>query len=317
MDAGPAAAERNFDSSEEMTLAHLQPHQWDEVAQLVHTALDSWYRKHLNIDRFGTDWEPFRVFTEIYESLDPGRCLIAMDEQGKLIGSIFYHPRETHIGIGVVTTHPAASQRGIAKAMLQEIIAQAAGKPLRLVSSAMNLDSFSLYTKLGFVPHATFQDLSLTIPESGLPGAPTNVRPATPADAVAMADLELRLNGIRRQHDYDFFLTNPGHHWRTLIVERDGVLIGFLNACTHPASRILGPGVSEEATTMCQLVHAMLDLHFRGQAVIWLAPVNCPLLVQQAYGWGARNIELHLASTRGQSPPLNGITIPTFMPESG
>jgi GNAT superfamily N-acetyltransferase len=311
-----------------MRLAHLQPNQWDEVAQLVHSSLDFWYRKNLNSDRFGTEWEPFRVFTEIYEALDPGCCLIALNEDEKIIGSAFYHPRETHIGIGVVTTHPSAGQRGIAKAMLQEIIHLSGGKPLRLVSSAMNLDSFSLYTKLGFVPHATFQDLTLTIPESGLPDAPTlmqshvgqapsHVRPATPVDAAAMAELEFRLNGIRRQQDYNFFLQNNGNHWRSLIVERNGAIIGFLNACTHPASCLLGPGVSEDAATMCQLVHSLLDLHFRGRSVIWLAPVNCPQLVQQAYNWGARNIELHLASTRGHQPTLTGITIPTFMPESG
>ncbi len=300
-----------------MRLTHLQPHQWDEVAQLVHAALDTWYRKNLNSDRFGNEWEPFRVFTEIYESLDPACCLVALDEHDKLIGSAFYHPRETHIGIGVVTTHPLAGQRGIAKTMLQEIIRQADGKPLRLVSSAMNLDSFSLYTKLGFIPHATFQDLSLQIPESGLPAAPTHIRPATAADAPAMADLEFRLNGIRRQRDYDFFLQNPGNHWRTLVVERDGAIIGFLNACAHPSSRLLGPGVSVDAESMCALVHAILDQHFRGQSVIWLVPVNCPPLVQQAYAWGARNVEIHLASTLGASPELTGITIPTFLPESG
>ncbi len=300
-----------------MTLSHLQPHQWDEVAQLVHTSLETWYRKNLNIERFGTAWEPFRVFTEIYETLDPGRCLVALDDDGKLLGSIFYHPRETHIGIGVVTTHPTAGKRGIAKAMLEEIIRHAEGKPLRLVSSAMNLDSFSLYTKLGFVPHATYQDLSLTVPEHGLPDAPTNVRRATQVDAVAMADLEFRLNGIRRQLDYDFFIANVGNHWRTLLVERDGKLVGFLNACAHPASCLLGPGVSADATTMSQLIHAMLDQHFRGQAIVWLAPVNCRELVQQAYAWGARNIEIHLASARGPAPPLTGITLPTFMPESG
>ncbi len=300
-----------------MTLAHLQPDQRDEVARLVHAALNSWYRTNLNDDRFGHEWEPFRVFTEIYETMDPGCCLIARDESGGLIGSIFYHPRETHIGIGIVTTHPAAGRRGVAKAMLQEIIRRADGKPLRLVSSAMNLDSFSLYTKLGFVPHATFQDLSLSVPESGLPAAPANVRPATPADTAAMAGLEFRLNGIRRESDYRFFLNNAGNHWRSLVVERNGNIVGFLNACVHPASRLLGPGVSEDAGTMCQLVHAMLDSHFRGLSVVWLAPVNCTPLIEQAYRWGARNIEIHLASTRGECPPLGGITIPTFMPESG
>ena len=49
----------------------------------------------------------------------------------------------------------------MARAMLEDVfqVADAAGLPVRLVSSLMNLDSFSLYTKMGFVPGTVFQDL--------------------------------------------------------------------------------------------------------------------------------------------------------------
>ena len=50
--------------------------------------------------------------------------------------------------------------------------AQAAGQPLRLVSSLLNLDSFSLYNRLGFVPHMMFQDLLLDIPGDGMTAPP-------------------------------------------------------------------------------------------------------------------------------------------------
>lgn len=301
-----------------MKLRRLQPHEGDEAARLIHAALDTWYRQHLNSPRFGDAWEPFRVFQEVYEALDPGCCLVAEDEADELAGCLFYHPRPTHVGVGIVATHPACGGRGVARKLMEAVLHEAAGKPLRLVSSAMNLDSFSLYTKLGFVPQQTFQDLSLEVPAEGLPGTFDKVRKATREDVRAMEDLEFRLSGIRREQDFQFFLRHPEGPWRVMVRENAaGQLTGYLTASTHESCRMLGPGVAEDAAVAAELIHAQLDTHFRQQSVVWLIPVNCPVLVRQGYAWGARNVELHLSSVLGTMPTPMGITIPTFLPESG
>lgn len=301
-----------------MKLDRLQPHQHDELAQLIHTSLDTWHRTRLNIDRFGSDWRPFRHVVDSYEELDPGCCVVSVDDVGRLIGSAFFHPRETHIGVGVVSVHPSAFGRGVARALMEEIIRIAEGKPLRLVSSAMNLDSFSLYTRLGFVPQVTLQAVTLDVPSSGLPGASTRWRPATAADVPVIADLEFRLNGVRKERDYRFFVENKSGDWRLDVIEKPGgALAGFLAATAHPGDGQLGQGVAEDEATMQELVHGMLDRHFRGRHVVWLLPVGCSGLVRQAYGWGARNRETHLFSVLGHAPPMRGVTIPTFLPESG
>jgi len=49
-------------------------------------------------------------------------------------------------------------------------VAEGLDKPIRLVSSAFNLDSFSLYTRVGFVPRCVYQDIELTVPEEGIVG---------------------------------------------------------------------------------------------------------------------------------------------------
>ncbi len=301
-----------------MKLARLQPHQHDEQAKLIHASLDMWYRTKLNMDRFGTDWRPFLMISEVYEALDPGCCVVVMDETGVMQGSAFFHPRETHVGVGVVSVHPEAFGRGVARALMEEIMRVADGSPLRLVSSAMNIDSFSLYTKLGFVPQLTLQSLTLKVPVEGLPGTDERIRAATLADVTAMTNLEFRLNGIRKDKDYRFFVENASGHWRLLVMEKaDGSLAGFLGANAHPADRILGPGVAEDEAAMQALVQAMLDRHFRGNDIVWMVPVDCTGLVRQGYGWGARNRETHLLSVLGDAPPMHGIIIPTFMPESG
>lgn len=271
-----------------MRIRKLLPDDWDDLAELIHRSLSEWYRNNLNVERFGSNFLPLRSIPELYEALDPGCCIVAEDEaSGRLMGSAFFHPRETHWGIGIVNSHPDFGGQGVARKLMEHILALATadGKPARLVSSAMNLDSFSLYTRLGFVPQMTFQDMRLAVPEVGLPPLPThlNIRPATLSDTAALADLEFRLNGIRREKDYRHFVENPGQCWHLLMAESDGVPVGFLAAVDHPHTQMIGPGVAENETIAITLLHAILNTHFRGRTILWLAPVQCADLVRQCY----------------------------------
>jgi GNAT superfamily N-acetyltransferase len=307
-----------------MRLRPLAADDWDSLASLIHASLSVWYRANLNSEKFGADAAPFRVFPELYEALDPGCCLVAEDEGSmRLAGSVFYHPRETHWAVGIVNTHPDFGGRGVAKQLMQAVIgmAQADRKPVRLVSSAMNLDSFSLYTRLGFVPRMMYQDLLLGVPANGMPAIPAHgltLRRAVVHDAPRIADLEWRLNGIRREKDFAHFAENVQGCWRLWLAERtDGSIAGFLGAVMHPGMQMIGPGVIEDETAAIALLHAMLDAEFRGRAIVWLVPVHCAALVCQCYAWGARNVEMHLGSVLGDVPPMSGVTFPTFMPETG
>ena len=301
-----------------MNVQRLQPHQYDELAQLLHASLDVWHRTHLNVDRFGTDWKPFGLTVDVYEELDPGCCVIVTDDKGALAGSAFYHPRETHVGIGVVTVHPSSFGHGVGRMLMEEIIRVADGKPLRLVSSAMNLDSFSLYTRLGFVPQALLQSMTLKVPAEGFPNAGTRARPATLADVAAIADFEYRLNGIRKEHDYRFFVENKSGFWRLLVMEHsDGRIAGFLAASALPTDNMLGQGVAEDEATMLELLQSMMHQYFRDQTVAFILPSGRASLVRQAYAWGARNRETNILSVRGEAPPLQGVSLATFLPESG
>ncbi len=301
-----------------MKLARLQPYQYDELAKLLHASLDVWHRTRLNVDRFGTEWEPFRLTIDVYEALDPGCCIVALDDASVIIGSAFFHPRETHVGVGVVTVHPSAFGRGVGRVLMEEIIRIAEGKPVRLVSSAMNLDSFSLYTRLGFVPQMMLQSMTMQVPVVGLLGATKRMRAATMADLSAITDFEFRLNGIRKEKDYRFFIENQSGCWRLSVIEKvDGTLAGFLAASAFPTDNLLGQGVAEDEATMLELMQGMLDQHFRGKAVAFIHPSQCSTLVKQAYAWGARNRETNLLSVLGEAPTMKGVTLPTFLPESG
>lgn len=293
------------------------------VAELIHKSTNAWYRQNRNMTIFTGAPENCLLFCDVYEDLDPGCCVIAEEESsGRLMGSCFYHPRDTHVSLGIMNVHPDCFGRGVASALLRFItdVADRQNKPVRLVSSAMNLDSFSLYTRGGFTPRAAFQDMFIPAPAERLPQSvpgSDRVRPATDADIPKMAALEERVSGIRREKDFRYFLENRLGIWHVSVIEdARGGLAGSLCSVAHPASTMLGPGVMRDAKDAAALILAELKAR-RGLAPVFLVPVDQAELVRTLYPWGARNCEIHFAQVRGQFQPFDGIVMPTFMPETG
>jgi len=303
-------------------LGTLHPRDDDAVAGLLQRSLYAWYESRLGQGaRFGTDPTPYRIFPQVYRRLDPGAEIAAREASGRLVGICFVHPRPTHHAIGIVATDPDAAGRGVARAMMEEALrrADAAGRPVRLVSSLLNLESFSLYSRLGFTPRTIYQDLEVRVPPTGLPGPPpagaAAVRAAGPDDAARHADLEYALSGISRLPDHRFFL-EPDSGYRVWTADDpQGRPAGFLAASHRPEFPMLGPGVATDEATATALVWRALE-PLAGRALVVLVPAGARGLLSAAYGWGGRNVELHVAQARGQTPVGTGIALPTFLPES-
>lgn len=305
-------------------LSTITEEDFSAVATLLHASLVNWYESKLRQGyRFGESAEPFVLFPEVYEALDPGEAIAARDkESGEIIGVCFVHPRETHDAVGIVATAPQAGARGVARAMMEEALrrAEVRGKPVRLVSSLLNLDSFSLYTKLGFVPRTIFQDLMFTVPAEGLtvaaPQGVDKVRVAGRDEAGRLADFEASQQGIRREKDYRFFLQNEVGDWKVLVSEdAGGAINGVLVVSLNAAMPMLGPGVASNETSALSLLWVALS-ELKGKTYVVLAPAAAAGLIKTLYGWGARNIELHVAQAYGDTPEGKGIVFPSFLPES-
>ncbi len=299
-------------------LRAMRPDEFDAVAELICASTNVWYQKNRGFEIFSAGATSCRLFPETYEALDPGCCIVAEDSlSGRLMGSCFYHPRGTHISLGIMNVHPDFFGRGVASRLLRFItdFADRAGKPVRLVSSAMNLDSFSLYSRAGFVPRAVYADMQIAGWAQDATGA-DQVRRAEEADIAGIVRLEKRVAGIEREKDYRFFIENKSGIWNALVMtDGDGEVRGFLCSVWHPGSNMLGPGVLEADEVAVALIGAQLR-HHAGRAPVFLIPLDRPKLVQQMYAWGARNLELHFAQIRGDSPAINGVVMPTFMPET-
>ncbi|MEM0896839.1 MAG: GNAT family N-acetyltransferase [Verrucomicrobiota bacterium] len=307
----------------ELQLRTLEPGDWDSVAQLIFESTNDWYAKNLNRSIFTGDPLCARIFPEVYEALDPGRCLVLEDaDNTRLAGSCFFRERETHWSLGIMNAHVDYAGQRVAATLLGEIIGKAeeTGKPLRLVSSAMNLDSFSLYTRHGFIPQKVFQDMFIQVPEYGLGWRPEGidrVRPGTAEDAPIAADLEFELQGIRREKDIKHFITNERRIWHTSIIESaSGEIDGFLASVNHPGSNMIGPGFARTEADALALLAVELDAH-RGRSPVFLVPVDATEMIRELYAAKARNCELHFAQCRGATAKFDGVWMPSFMPETG
>lgn len=295
-----------------------------EVAELIYASINVWYQTRGRPPIFQGGPRVTEVFYDVYNDLEPGATVVAENlETGRIMGSCFYHPRKLHVSLGIMNVHPNYFGQGVSSALLKHIIdftEQGNYPALRLTSSALNLDSFSLYNRYGFVPRQAYQDMFLTVPSAGVgptPPAVDRVRDATPADVPALMALEMEVSGISREEDYRYCIANKAGYWHAAVFESPrGDIDGFMISCGHPCMNMLGPCVTRTDEAAAALLWSELQRH-KGRTPVFLLPVDHDRLVQQAYAWGARNCELHFCQVRGAYQPFKGVNMPTFLPETG
>ena len=307
--------------SVDLKLRAMEPRDRYHIAELIHISINHWYKIHGRGRAFGgplvTD-----VFYDVYEKMEPGNAVVVENmSTGTLAGSCFYHPRPHHIALGILNVHPNYFGYGVGKTLVQHGInwANRDGKPLRLTQSAINLDSFSLYNKMGFVPRHVFQDMTVPVPPEGLafrvPGD-ERVRDAGPEDVKAMVELEMEVSGISREIDCRYCIGNADGFWHVAVHETSGRVDGWIMSIDHPGANFVGPCVARNEEVAAALILRELDRH-RGKSPIFLVPCECASLVRRVYDWGGRNTELHLCQVCGKFQPFKGISMPVFMPETG
>ena len=300
-------------------IRRIQPDDRDAVARLIHSATNRYYESIGREAVFPGPPEDAAVFVDVYDAIDGPAARIAVDaspdSSKTIVGCCFEHARPTHVSLGIMAVHPDHFARGIARQLLAAIIDDAGDRPVRLVSSAINLDSFSLYSRAGFEPQAVVQDVLLPGLDK-VPPRPDSVRPATPDDAAAIVAVEQSVTGMNRQADWDYLLSSWHDHWHTLVGEADGQIVAALASCRSAAVNMIGPGAATPAGA--RFLPDLLQQHrirFAGTAAVALIPSSARELLASAYAAGGRNVELHLIQTRGDLPTDPGVAIPTFLPE--
>lgn len=306
-----------------MTLRTMERDDVSEVAELIYGSLNTWHQMHGRSAIFSGGPQVAEVFYDVYHALEPGCAVVAENRRtGRIMGSCFYHPRKTHVALGIMNVHPNYFGHGVGRALVKYICDftdQGGYKSLRLTSSALNLDSFSLYTRAGFVPRAAFQDMMVPVPKTGIcrkTAETERVRDARAEDIAAIDALEREISGVSRDGDYRYFLKNELGFWHVSVYESPaGRVEGVMVSSGHPAFNMLGPCVAKTEEQALALILSELN-HHKGRSPVFLVPVDRERLVREMYGLGARNCEIHLCQVRGHFTAFQGISMPTFLPDT-
>lgn len=311
---------------ESIVLRPLQDSDVAEHADLLYSSFNTWYWKHgWGKDYFGCTSQETSIFYNIYNDLTPGHSIAAFDKTtNRMMGSCFYHPREHHVSLGIMSVHPNYSSEGVGHGLVKHILDYTKEndyKSCRLVSSAINMDSFSLYNKAGFIPRMVYQDMVINVPEAGLQDTSTKgmqcVRRASLDDVDKMGDLEMQVSGIRREMDYRYAISNPRGILHAIVYENDQKgIYGFMISVKHPVLNMLGPCVARDEDIAIALINKEIE-RFNGTWVLFSIPMEKTKMVMQMYQWNAINVETHLKEVWGEFYGFKGVSMPSFLPETG
>ncbi|MGB8879880.1 MAG: GNAT family N-acetyltransferase [Solirubrobacteraceae bacterium] len=140
------------------------------------------------------------------------------------MGSNFLDERSTIVGVGPITVDPEVQDSGIGRALMDAVLERSGERRVpgvRLLQSAYNNGSMSLYAKLGFdvrAPFAVIQGGPL-----GLEICGCTVRPASQADAEVCNAVCARVHG----HDRAGELLDALTQGTASVVERAGRVTGY------------------------------------------------------------------------------------------
>ena len=296
-----------------------------EYTEMLYTSFNAWYWKHgWGKDYFGCKPQETSIFFDIYNDLTPGHSIAVFDNNTKrMMGACFYHPREYHVSLGIMSVHPDYWRRGVGKAMVEHIIRftqENNYKSCRLVGSAINMNSFSLYNRSGFIPRVVHNDMVINVSadnQYARVSGEDRVRDAEIDDVAGMGELEMEVSAIRREMDYRYAIENPRRVLHASVYENDQQGIdGFMISVKHAALNMMGPCVARTEEIALALIRNELE-RFTGTWVLFVVPVEKRKMVEQLYKWGAVNVETHLKQVRGEFQPFKGVNMPSFLPETG
>ncbi|OGO53211.1 MAG: hypothetical protein A2148_01710 [Chloroflexi bacterium RBG_16_68_14] len=284
------------------TLTTVLPEHADEVGTLVFEAFRDIAQRH------NFEW-PFQTpqLAQVVVRLlaqTEGWTSYLLVEEGRAIACNFGDERDEVVGVGPVAVAVDQQGRGLGRRVMEALLEhtdEAGFASVRLVQSAYNMQSFSLYHNLGFDVKDMLASLHGRVPAEE---APTNpVRQYTPADLEACDALHRDVLGIGRRHDIEFI----ANFATPVVVERDGRLAGYLTRFPGEEA-IVTHGVAWDERALRDLIigtaRAAGDLRL-------LLPAGQPETLRWAMACGFRLVELDSYLVRGEYQEPMGAWVPS------
>ncbi|MGV3615704.1 MAG: GNAT family N-acetyltransferase [Fimbriimonas sp.] len=196
---------------------------------------------------------------------------VVAEVDGRPVGSAFLWRLGAVLGIGPVTVDPETQAGGIGRGMMRRLLDRAEGAgSVRLVQAAFNLQSMSLYTKLGFDVREPLVCMKGAPPAVTIPGYA--VRPATEADLPAACAVCQAVHGFDRGME----LGGAIQRGAASVVEHNGRIVGYTTGIGF-----YGHSVAEGNDGMKALVAAAKEIEGPGMFV--------PIRNAEFFRWGLEN----------------------------
>jgi GNAT superfamily N-acetyltransferase len=280
------------------------------AGQVVAVAFNDVCQRH----GFPSPWprpETAELVTGFYVGYPEARGFVA-ENDGRLVGSGFVHVRADKAGIGPVTVAPEAQGSGAGRAIMERLLEETREcSSVRLIQDAYNNVSFSLYSKLGFVPREVVARFVAEAPRPKLPENSLAVREMTTADLESVAALDERKTGMRRRPDFALLLGLGSQ----LVCEQGGRLTGFLCRVRADDEVMLGPGAAERLDDLWALLCEAVRLSGPARVRFWVTASQHEL-VRCAFDAGFLISSLSTYMVKGEWQPPEGPHFMAMFPEA-
>ncbi len=290
-------------------LIPVEPEHLPELGRICYEAFSTLQRRHNAPVDFESADDGRMVINLLANRPDYiGVAAIEEDRHGKqtLIGSNFLQTADVVCGLGPITVDPQSQSRGVGRALMQHIINEARQRDrreVRLFQEAINTTSLSLYTSLGF---SWVDSAALMTPPRLQPGEAASdlgVRPMTPADLPAVAELSESTYGYSRAEDAAIMLNVP---FPAFVRERSGRVVGYF------IPSLLGHAGAQTDDDLIAMLTVM-GQQLAGPPAKFICPLSEVELFRALLARGARVLKmLNSMSYGGPYTPPRGTWLPSI-----
>ena len=179
----------------------------------------------------------------------------AVEADRRLIGTALWWPYGgDHASAGMIIVSGEYQRMGIGRALMEALLADAAGRTVILNSTDEGLD---LYSRLGFVAHGQVNQHQAILARSPAADGVDVVRSLLPRDRSTIYDLDHAASGMDRRALIDALLAIGD----VKVIERGGRIYGYGCLRTWGRGVVIGPVVASDVTGARAIIAALAAPH--------------------------------------------------------
>lgn len=225
---------------------------------------------------------------------------LVAERDSEIVGSAMQDERGTIVGIGPVSVDPAAADDGAGRALMEALLQRSRDRDaagVRLVQTAYNYRSLSLYAKLGFAVREPLSVFQGSPNSAAIPGATT--RPTTAADVDACDDICRHVHGHDRHRELQDWLAAG----TARVVERAGRITGYATGFGYTWHAV--GETDDDIIALLQSAEAFIGLGF-------LVPSRNTALMTWCLNSGLRLVQQSTLMTIGLYNEPRGAWLPSI-----